>query len=119
MVDPPNSSRAFTNLWSLATAEREPKSISKATSATPTIRIAPPYPEACASKGIEGVVQVQFDVTAEGEVTNVVILSAPDRCFHRAVLKAVSGWKYSPDMRDGRAAMRRGVRETFVFELTE
>ncbi len=83
------------------------------------IVVAPPYPEACASKGVEGVVLVQFDVTAEGNVVNARIISSPHQCFNRTVIKAVSSWKYPPDTSGGRSAARYGVVERFNFQLTD
>ena len=80
--------------------------------ATPIIRIAPQYPEACRSRGAEGRVLVQFDVTERGEVTNVRIISSDNRCFDRAVIRTVMDWKYPPEA-------RRGITESFVFTLTE
>jgi protein TonB len=82
----------------------------------PTIRIAPPYPENCRTRGIEGNVVVQFDVTPEGNVVNPRVISSPNACFARPILKAVSGWKYSPASGGG---MRYGVVERFSFYLTD
>jgi periplasmic protein TonB len=78
------------------------------------IRIPPPYPENCRSRGVEGVVVVEFDVTPEGNVANPRVTSTPNSCFNRAVIKAVSGWKYPPAPRGG---MRYGLVETFNFQL--
>lgn len=85
----------------------------------PLIRVAPRYPQACAAKGVEGVVLVEFDVTAEGNVVNPRVISSSNSCFDRAAVKAVSGWKYPPDMRDGRPVPRYGVTERFNFQLTD
>lgn len=85
----------------------------------PSIRIAPPYPEGCRSKGAEGVVVVQFDVTPEGDVVNPRIIQSPNRCFDRPVRNAVSKWKYPPTTQGGRAVMRYGMVETFNFHLTD
>ncbi|MEQ8178827.1 MAG: TonB family protein [Amphiplicatus sp.] len=85
----------------------------------PLIRVAPRFPEACASKGVEGVVLVEFDVTAEGNVVNPRVISSSNSCFDRAAVRAVSGWKYPPDMRDGRPVPRYGVTERFNFQLTD
>ena len=82
----------------------------------PTIRVTPPYPENCRSRGVEGVVVVQFDVTPEGNVVNPRVIDTPNACFVRPLIKAVSGWKYSPAAGGG---MRYGVVETFNFQLTE
>jgi periplasmic protein TonB len=84
----------------------------------PVIRVAPPYPEACRSRGIEGDVIVQFDVTPEGTVVNVQIIDAPDRCFNR-IVSTVSKWKYPPSYRNGRPVMRYGVVERFNFQLVD
>lgn len=86
---------------------------------SPTVRIAPPYPEGCRSKGAEGVVVVEFDVTPEGNVTNVRVTSSPDRCFDRPVRRAVSQWKYPPARNNGRPVMRYGVVEVFNFQLVD
>lgn len=82
----------------------------------PIIKQAPPYPQGCASKGVEGLVVVQFDVTPEGDVVNPVILETPDRCFRRTVLATIAKWKYPP-ARTG--AMRRSMVETFNFQLVD
>lgn len=78
------------------------------------IKIPPPYPEACRSRGVEGIVVVEFDVTPEGNVSNPRVTSSPNGCFNRAVIKAVSGWKYPPASGGG---MRYGLVETFNFQL--
>ena len=80
------------------------------------IKIPPPYPENCRSRGVEGIVVVEFDVTPEGNVSNPRVTSSPHSCFDRAVIKAVSGWKYPPASGGG---MRYGLVETFNFQLEE
>ena len=88
------------------------------TISTPRIQTQPAYPEACAARGVEGVVEVEFDVTPEGDVVNPRIVSSPDRCFDREVLRTVTRWKYEPAFDGDRAVARRGVRAyvTFVLE---
>ncbi len=103
------------------TADPGPKEIEGAGIPTsgPSIRIAPPYPEGCRSKGAEGVVVVQFDVTPEGDVVNPRIIQSPNQCFDRPVRNAVSKWKYPPATHSGRAVMRYGMVETFNFQLMD
>jgi len=84
----------------------------------PVIRYAPPYPENCRSKGVEGQVLVQFDVTPEGNVINVIVIESPDRCFNRTVIRAVSRWKYPPAYQGERPVTRYGVVEAFSFRLS-
>lgn len=82
----------------------------------PLIKHPPQYPQSCATKGAEGVVIVQFDVTPEGDVINPLILETADRCFNRTVISTISKWKYPP-ARSG--AMRRSMVETFNFQLVD
>lgn len=88
-----------------------PTEIELVTISQPIIRFAPAYPEACRTRGAEGVVLVQFDITERGEVTNARVVSSDNRCLDRAAVRAVLGWKYAP-------TARRGVTERFVFTLT-
>ncbi len=86
----------------------------------PTVRIAPAYPENCRARGAQGVVIVEFDVTAEGTVVNPRIISSANSCFDRAVIKTISNWKYTPRTgADGRPVPQRGLREFFNFQLEE
>lgn len=91
---------------------REPVDLPTIGGARPIIKVPPAYPEQCRSAGAEGSVIVQFDVTDKGEVVNARIISSDHRCFDRAVIKAVSGWKYP-------AERRTGVTETVTFRLEE
>ncbi len=87
------------------------------TSMQPVVKIPPSYPEACRSRGAQGVVIVEFDVTAEGNVVNPRIISSADGCLDRTVLSTIQKWKYPPPEQDGRPIARRGVREVFNFKL--
>lgn len=95
-----------------ATIERTPPDGGRFAGAI--IKIPPPYPENCRSRGVEGIVVVEFDVTPEGNVSNPRVTSSPNACFNRSVIKAVSGWKYPPASGGG---MRYGLVETFNFQL--
>lgn len=80
------------------------------------IKPRPMYPENCRSRGAEGIVIVQFDVSPEGGVVNPRIIDSTNACFNRTVLKTISGWKYPPASGGG---MRYGLVETFNFQLEE
>ncbi len=81
---------------------------------TPIVRIEPVYPERCALRGTEGSVLVEFDITPEGAVINPRILSTANRCFNKAVINAVTRWRYSPTGR-----LVRGQKTTLTFRLAE
>ena len=86
--------------------------------AVPQVRIQPDYPIQARQKGIEGWVDVKFDVAADGSVRNPVVVAAdPKQIFDRAAIQAVKGWKYSPKVEDGRPVETRGLKVRVRFKL--
>jgi protein TonB len=86
--------------------------------AVPQVRIQPDYPMQARQKGIEGWVDVQFTVGADGSVRNPVVLDAqPKSIFDSAALQAVKGWKYNPKIEGGKPVERAGLRVRIRFEL--
>jgi len=76
--------------------------------------VEPDYPAAARAQGIEGYVLVEYDVTAEGMVTNArVVESDPPGVFDAAALTAVSKWRFHPSKN---AAAARSVNQ--VSRLT-
>ena len=62
---------------------------------------------------------VIFDVNADGATYNVQVLTCSQNLFARASVKAAHKWKYRPQIIDGQAQDRRGVRTTITFSLTD
>ncbi len=84
----------------------------------PIIRIAPQYPQAAIARGIEGYVDIIFDVTALGTTDNIRIIAAvPSNVFNRSVIKAVSGWKYKPNIVNGAAVRTPDVKDRVRFNM--
>lgn len=84
----------------------------------PIIRIAPPYPQGAAARGIEGYVDIMFDVTALGTTENIRILEAvPSNIFNRSVIKAVKTWRYKPNVIDGTPVATPNVRDRVRFNM--
>lgn len=68
------------------------------------VMVAPVYPSRALTKGVEGYVEVQFEVTAMGSTQQVVVLrSEPEGVFDRSAIRAVKRWKYLPDEQRQRA----------------
>lgn len=90
------------------------------TGTKPTITFAPQYPENCRARNAEGVVMVEFDVTADGAVVNPRVVASENSCLDRAALATISKWKFQPKTDgDGRPIPQRGLRQTFNFQLTD
>lgn len=84
---------------------------------TPIVRVAPQYPANMASKGIEGYVTVQFSLTINGSVENVIVLESSHRGFERNAVRAVQKFKYKPKVVDGTPVPVTGMTTTLEFKL--
>lgn len=86
----------------------------------PSVKFAPIYPENCRARGAQGVVMVEFDVTAEGAVVNPRVIASENSCLDRAALNTISKWKYQPlTDSSGRPIPQHRLRQTFNFQLTD
>ncbi len=83
-----------------------------------TMLVQPTYPIAAANRGIEGYVDVQFDVTETGATTNVRVLAAePPRVFDKETINAVKRWKFSPVIKDGRPVPYFAMAQRVYFQM--
>lgn len=88
--------------------------------AQPLVRIEPQYPDRCQGRAsAKETVVIQFDVTPEGQVTNVTIVDSSNSCFNSAAKRAAERWKYQPKIVDNKAEWRRGVVTQFTFQLAD
>ena len=83
------------------------------------VRVAPVYPARALTYGIEGYVVVQFDVMADGQVTNVGIIESTDGIFDGAAIKAAERFKFKPRVVDGLALASYGIQNMFRFTLDD
>jgi len=81
-------------------------------------KVQPHYPARQITRGVEGYVDVRFDVTATGATDNIrVIASEPQGVFDREVVRAVKQWKYRPRVVDGKPRPSYNVTERVSFKL--
>ena len=84
----------------------------------PLVRVDPDYPPRARQRGIEGYVDLEFTIGPVGTVENVRVIAAnPPAVFDRAALRAVRRWRYNPQVVEGVAVAREGVRVRLRFEL--
>lgn len=84
----------------------------------PIVRIQPQYPVTAARDGIEGWVQLAFDVNELGGVINIRIIdSYPKRIFDKAARKALRKWKYQPKMDEGKAMIQKDMVVQLDFKM--
>jgi len=83
------------------------------------VRVAPTYPIRATSLGLEGYVVVQFDVMADGYVTNIMIIESTNRIFDKAAIKAAQRFKFKPRVVDGLALASYGIQNMFRFSLDD
>lgn len=85
----------------------------------PLGRLTPLYPPQARMRRVEGEVQVEFVVTADGAVTDAAVVYAePAGVFEDAVLHTVRRWRFEPGVKDGRPVAVR-VRQRMTFKLEE
>ncbi len=83
----------------------------------PLVRFEPAYPARARADRIEGEVELEFVVTAAGEVSQVeVVSSRPGSMFNAAAIRAVEGWTFKPGVRGGEKVAVR-VRQKVSFNL--
>ena len=76
------------------------------TQLSPVMRIEPRYPVKAAKEGIAGFVQLKFDVSAEGKVSNVsVIKSSPSDIFDKEAIRALKEWQYNATGQEHKALL--------------
>lgn len=83
------------------------------------VRVAPIYPARAIARGIEGYVVVRFDVTPNGQVTNIVLIESTDSVFESAAIKAAERFKFKPRIIDGEALASYGIQNMFRFSLDD
>ncbi|WP_116368656.1 energy transducer TonB [Parahaliea mediterranea] len=86
----------------------------------PVFRIAPDYPQSALRRGIEGHVDLIFDVAASGRTENIRVLAAePEGVFERAAMQTLAKWKYKAPVQDGVPYGQRDMTTRITFRLEQ
>lgn len=84
----------------------------------PIARTPPDYPPGALKDGVEGYVQLEFDVTAFGTVENVRIVESSAELFEEPAVRAISTWRYLPRISGGKRAPSLDVQTIIRFALS-
>jgi periplasmic protein TonB len=115
---PPPPTPTPTPVVKTATAPAPDKVVrltSKLTQGRVLRRVQPPYPVIAKHAHIQGVVQVQIDISETGAVTNVTLLSGHP-FLREAALQAARQWQFIPTELNGQRVRAIGLL-TFNFTL--
>lgn len=83
----------------------------------PRSQLRPLYPPRARLHRVEGWVDLEFVVTAEGDVRDIRVTgSSPDDTFDRSAVQAASRWRFSPGRHQNKPVPVR-VRQRITFEL--
>lgn len=80
----------------------------------------PTYPAAAKAGGVEGYVELVYDVAEDGTVQDVDVVAAePPGVFEAAAVEAVKAWRYKPMVIKGEVRRAERVRSVLRFEIGE
>ena len=79
---------------------------------------APEYPPDAARKHQEGWVEVEFTITADGQVAGATVVNAnPARVFNASAIRAVQSWTFRPRVDNGKPVDEK-MRRRIEFRLS-
>lgn len=89
-------------------------------SAVPIFKVAPRYPHRAITRGIEGYVDLIFDISATGKTENIrVIYAQPKGYFESASRKTLEKWKYKPAVEEGVAKPQKNQTTRISYTLEQ
>ena len=83
------------------------------------VRVEPVYPAAAVTRGIEGWVDVRFDVTTDGRVVNAIAIGSSHRVFEKAAIEAAQRFRFRAPVINGTAQPATGIEYRFRFRMPE
>lgn len=83
------------------------------------VRVQPTYPAIAEVRGLEGWVDVRFDVLTSGRAANIVVLASSDRIFERAAIQAAQKFRFRPPVVNGMPQLATNIDYRFRFEMKD
>ena len=86
----------------------------------PYLKLQPEYPTRAINRGIQGYVDLAFDITAAGTTSNIRVIEArPEGVFERAAIRALQRWKYKVPIIDGAPQGQVDMMTRLSFQLED
>jgi len=83
------------------------------------VRVQPTYPANAEVRGLEGWVDVRFDVLTNGQVANIVVTASSDRVFEKAAVRAARKFRFRAPVVDGVPQIASNIDYRFRFEMND
>lgn len=86
----------------------------------PISLVSPRYPNRAQTRGIEGFVDVKFDINKMGATENIqVVASSPEGVFEKSAMNAVKKWRFKPKMEGGEEKVYVGMVRRIGYEMED
>ena len=83
------------------------------------VRVRPNYPANAQARGLEGWVDVRFDVLTSGQVANVSVTASSDRLFESSAIRAAQKFRFRAPVVNGVPQTATNVDYRFRFEMND
>ena len=83
------------------------------------VRVSPTYPGPAEAQGLEGWVDVRFDVLTNGQVMNVTVTGSSNRLFEKAAIRAAQKFRFRAPVVNGVPQVAKDVDYRFRFEMDD
>ncbi len=83
------------------------------------VRVQPNYPAAAEVRGLEGWVDVRFDVMADGRVVNVEVIGSSSSLFESAAINAAQRFHFRAPVVNGVPQVATAIEYRFRFEMPD
>ncbi len=83
------------------------------------VRVEPTYPANQQARGVEGWVDVRFDVMTNGLVANIEVTRSSHKAFEKAAIKAAQRFRFKAPVVDGVPQVATGIDYRFRFKMND
>lgn len=83
------------------------------------VRVQPTYPPIATQRGLEGWVDVRFDVMTNGLTANIEIVHSSNRVFEKSARLAAERFRFKAPVVNGVPQVATGVEYRFRFDMEE